>query len=817
MTDRIAQLQYEQSQDNEAAAERLAVMQKESAEGSLNLPRAQRYIARAYGAVRDSLEAALAIQTRGVGGKYKGWLRKVPLDVAAVLALRECISITMQRSIRGKPCTIQALGIAIGQLYELEVRIADAEKVNPMYMKRVHDQAKENAIASQQHLRKLYSVAHKAVMKEGLETMLTQTEIIQLGKFGVQACLDAGVLVWERHNSHNRTISTYELAPEVQEFLSDYKEHDVQMILNKSAGAMRCVPDRWTNLSDGGYLSPRRKMGQPLMSLRGIRKSERARIREQFTEENMPRVFAVANYLQETPYEIHRPTVDCVIRQWTDGGGAKGIPTKNPPVKPAFPFGENWVKADAPSAEQEVFSKWKRSMSLYYTGLTNWRSKVREIGGFIKTTSAQQGKLYFPVFFDTRGRWYYRGYPNPQGSDIAKAGLHFAEKRALGERGLFWLKVHIANCYGYDKKRFAARAQWVDDNIANLIGGIQNPEDSALFQKADSPWCMYSAAYELAQALGSGDPASYKTGIIIHMDATCSGLQHFSAMARDPVGGSYVNLNDAGGDEKQDIYARVGMNAMAVIAQECTSADENIAAMANWWFKVGIPRGMAKNPVMTYCYGATLRGVVEGVQVYLEDEMDVRFPDDVRPYDYAQYAAKKLFQGIAATVPAAENLMHWLRCVAKQVPKGKRMEWTTPIGFKVQHDYQDYTEHEVKLRSCNTTHAIVREFNEDTKPLQMASAISPNFVHALDATHLSMTVERMRGSRLHMAAIHDSFGTHPSDVDTLHVHVRDSFIDLYGNHNVMADFLWEVEGIGEVPMRGTLDLREVANSEFFFC
>ena len=99
----------------------------------------------------------------------------------------------------------------------------------------------------------------------------------------------------------------------------------------------------------------------------------------------------------------------------------------------------------------------------------------------------------------------------------------------------------------------------------------------------------------------------------------------------------------------------------------------------------------------------------------------------------------------------------------------------------------------------------------------MQNAIAPNFVHALDASHLTMTALAMKKLGLSMVGIHDSYGTHPSDVTAMHTCIRTSFVELYEGRNVLSDFLWEVNGIGSAPMRGTLDLRKVLDSEFFFC
>ena len=35
--------------------------------------------------------------------------------------------------------------------------------------------------------------------------------------------------------------------------------------------------------------------------------------------------------------------------------------------------------------------------------------------------------------------------------------LEFAEAKPLGERGLYWLKIHLANLHGQDKLTFTGR------------------------------------------------------------------------------------------------------------------------------------------------------------------------------------------------------------------------------------------------------------------------------------------------------------------------------------------------------------------------
>ena len=48
------------------------------------------------------------------------------------------------------------------------------------------------------------------------------------------------------------------------------------------------------------------------------------------------------------------------------------------------------------------------------------------------------------------------------GADINRGLLEFAEGRALGKDGLFWLKVHLANKIGKDKLPLIDRAAYAE-------------------------------------------------------------------------------------------------------------------------------------------------------------------------------------------------------------------------------------------------------------------------------------------------------------------------------------------------------------------
>lgn len=604
---REKQYKYEEDADTIAAAKKLQELRDEAKLGSLELPKATKLVAHMFQAVQDYLQAECDIPTRGKGGQVKGWLRAIPLDVAAVIAIRECITLLSGEN----SASIQTLATTIGRLWETEIRVREAEKVNPMYMQKIAEQLKDRCTVNQKHIRGVYNKAYEQVMKGAFDTSLSPTELMQFGKYGVQACMQAGIVFNTTNTANLNTVVQYWLTEEIADFLTDYTSTDVRAIMDKAQSAMLCPPDPWDSTIGGGYLSPRRKLHSPLLNLSHVRASERPRLRELFTAENMPMVFEAGNYLQSRAFALHKPTLDAMVRLWHAGGGVMGVPTKNPPKKPECPFPPEWIRDDAPEEERAAFAMWKRRAVLWYEAVKSWKGHVRELGGHMRISQSHvDHPIWFPVYFDTRGRWYYRGVPNPQGSDLAKSVLHLHTKKPLGARGLFWLKVHIANSFGFDKDRFIDRAAWTDKHWPDIERALDEPENHPEVWGTDAPWCMYSAAYELREAYRSGNPIGYCTGVVVHMDATCSGLQHFSALLRDTVGGQCVNLtDDLKCGPKQDIYAKVSTMALQAMMQDAESSDPEVVAMAKFWLPIGVPRALAKKPVR---YGGAINCVNSG-------------------------------------------------------------------------------------------------------------------------------------------------------------------------------------------------------------
>ena len=100
-------------------------------------------------------------------------------------------------------------------------------------------------------------------------------------------------------------------------------------------------------------------------------------------------------------------------------------------------------------------------------------------------------------------------------------------------------------------------------------------------------------------------------------------------------------------------------------------------------------------------------------------------------------------------------------------------------------------------------------------------AISPNFIHSIDAAHLFLTIIRVAFYGItDFSMLHDSYGCHANFVDLMRNCLREEFLDIH-SENLLEKFRGEVEKqlgvkLPDPPPRGELELETVLKSEYFF-
>jgi DNA-directed RNA polymerase len=166
-------------------------------------------------------------------------------------------------------------------------------------------------------------------------------------------------------------------------------------------------------------------------------------------------------------------------------------------------------------------------------------------------------------------------YLNHLGSDASRGCLLFAESRALGDHGLYWLKVHMANKWGnsVDKLPFEERARFTESILDDIVDSAQNPiHGRGRWRQAEDPFQFLAAAIDLTHALASPDARRYHSHVPVHMDGSCNGLQHYAALARDLHGGTAVNLVPA--ERPQDVYTGIAELVRKRVEQDAAGGAE---------------------------------------------------------------------------------------------------------------------------------------------------------------------------------------------------------------------------------------------------
>ena len=447
-----------------------------------------------------------------------------------------------------------------------------------------------------------------------------------------------------------------------------------------------------------------------------------------------------------------------------------------------------------------------------------------------------KSQFFIPHKLDFRGRLYsLPGHVNPGGSDPHRALLDFADPKPLGKHGFHWLKIHLANVMGCSKLSFDERIQYIDDHMDDIVQSAESPlGGDRWWQQGSEPIQALRACKEVYDAMASSQGVeNFESRLPIQIDGTCNGLQHYSAIARDEVGGLQVNLVPT--SRPQDVYAGV-LRAMMVLVQDDARNDHLIAQRCIGTGKDldrnHVTRKTIKQAVMTQVYGVTNFGMRAMILKELEVQNHAhQLWSKSMITDMACYLCDKLMLALGITFRKAGNCRKWLNETVETIwrcqPDASKQcfQWITPLGLIVRQPYTKGMMTNVftpvgtlRIECSQVNHASINQL----------SAFAPNLIHSLDACHLSMTALEMDRVGLKFAAVHDSFWTHACDLPVLSRILRQEFANLYKNF----DPLWELKEqleeqfymdlirhgvkLKDPPQRGSLNLDEIMKSKYFF-
>jgi DNA-directed RNA polymerase len=465
---------------------------------------------------------------------------------------------------------------------------------------------------------------------------------------------------------------------------------------------------------------------------------------------------------------------------------------------------------------------------------------------------AELPQFYTPMTMDFRGRVYPVPKFNFQREDRVRGMFLFKNGAPIGEKGIHWLQVHVANCWGnkVDKTPMDERVQWVKKNLSVLAAYVEAPTVNTGWTKADSPFLFLASCRELV--LCNGNP-EYVCHLPVSFDGSCSGIQHLAAMTLSPEG-AYVNLTNT--EQPDDVYERVGVlvreamqeDLVRPTTEDATEEEKAKDARTKQLAALCLPnvnRSLCKRPCMTFAYSSqvygmkqqTIKDVMEPYQLEVLDGIIKQHPfaeDEQTQHACAGYFAKVAYRCIKALVKGPAEAMEFLQQLAGALAhEGKPLRWTTPIGLPWFNKYHASVTERISrwLEDGGVTKRIETAvhigYEARLKGEKCENAVSPNFVHALDASHLVLTaIAAAKEGITDTATVHDSFGCLPCHAERYNEIIRETFVQMYEEHDVLAEIYLSAlndhsgaankKKLPELPAKGTLDLNEVKQAKYAF-
>lgn len=450
--------------------------------------------------------------------------------------------------------------------------------------------------------------------------------------------------------------------------------------------------------------------------------------------------------------------------------------------------------------------------------------------------------FYHPHTIDFRGRAYtISPHLSPYGSDTVRGLLYFATRKPLGSSGLKWLCIHLANMAGADRLSFADREMFVQQHLADIIDSADRPiSGTGWWRGTVRPWQVLAACKEVAAALRSPNSSTFESGLPVQQDGTCNGMQHFVALARDDSGAAIVNMQ-ACEHQPCDLYSCVAELVARAIEQDISMKNGNASLAAA--LQGRITRSFVKRTIIASVYGISRNGASKQLQRKLEENNIV--PKEML-HATATYLTKAIFRSLDSIFLKSLSVQKWLTAAAREVSHSAEsadvesmhqtlLDWHTPLGLPVVPPYRK-PRNEVAT-TCFGDLKVPKEALPYVDSNKQTVSFASNFVQSLDASHLCLTAAACDKQNITMASVHDSFWTHPCDVDSMNAILRAQFVALhqqpllehlrseltskYGCNavamrNSNASVTWRNFLLPQLPKFGIYNVSSVVSSDYFF-
>nr|ADO51620.1 rnapol [Moniliophthora roreri] len=555
------------------------------------------------------------------------------------------------------------------------------------------------------------------------------------------------------------------------------------------------------------------------------------------------------NYLNSIPFEINETMLSYLIEEWNK---ENSIIFKNYNKLHHLSAYEN----DKLDSETKIEIIQHNSLYWNYSNIIN-------IALLMKNNT-----IYLPTFLDFRGRIYPTpNYLNYQGSDIARSLLlfknvgnkvnydstvneileSFISKELILNKlnDIDYVKLYLSNVYGLNKLNRRNRIRWFDDNIDDILDLLNNnikEFNDKYFIKAKEPAQFISTLFEYNKFIKK-EIKEIKTPILF--DATCSGVQHLSALTTDLDICKLVNLIEATKDEPSDFYNFCIKN----ILNNIENLPETDSLFKSKISKIDLSRKMLKHSIMTVPYNVTNIGIADKIAEYFDKEFiskdkakelenknliilsKVENKDEsnneniksgkkikkeskgiyifkplyehIKVKDQDQYKDKLIFtqselnklgniikQTVLSLIPPFTHLKKYFDEIIDILRiLNLPIYWETPSNMSVSMSIMLMSQRKVRsklIKSSKPITILIPTDNLDYESIK--TGLMPNFIHSLDASNIHLLIEQillLNIKNMNLYTIHDCFATDYKNMAILEILIKKSFSDIYFDENYL--------------------------------
>ena len=279
----------------------------------------------------------------------------------------------------------------IGQALSDQVRFNLWENQDKKYFRMLVE--KIGKISASRHYRR-YGLIRSASYKMGEEIPVwTHVEKTQVGQLMIDLIIrSTGLIKLGSTRSKGKKYSSYTIVP-TQETLDMIQDIINQgELLSPAYLPMVTTPKKWTNPSNGGYLSHR----LPFI------KETHKNVKTDLPFSNMDMEFECVNSLQETKWKVNTKVLDVMEKAWEQGRIIGSMPDRNEMELPPRDFPKDLKKQDMDEETKLKFKAWKVKATQVYEENIRRKSQILQ---FMRTLNLA-GKfknfdqIYFPYQAD---------------------------------------------------------------------------------------------------------------------------------------------------------------------------------------------------------------------------------------------------------------------------------------------------------------------------------------------------------------------------------------------------------------------------------